>query len=354
MMRSTLRISSLAGLLLVAILTMPMSGQAQRKLNVDWFPKFSKRSPNNWKAARVELFLAGGASNYLGELGGRDTKGTDFLFDLEPSQTSQAFGIGLRYFFHYDHSIRTNFYYARVKGDDKTTNQPNRRGRNLHFRSVIYEASAMYEFHIFRPDLRHVMNITNTIDRFGRKFGLYTFFGVGGFYYNPQANYQGAWVPLQPLGTEGQGLPGGPAPYSRIAFAMPIGVGLTYQLKSFNFGLEYGIRFTSTDYLDDASTKYYDNNVIREQKGDVAAFLANPTDNPESGWYETGSIRGDPTRRDTYMFLQLTISRSFAGYLKFENPKGARKIKMGQPRGQRVKKHKPMSEAKRRRKSAFK
>ena len=38
--------------------------------------------------------------------------------------------------------------------------------------------------------------------------GSPSFVGVGGFYFNPKAKYEGKWVSLQPLGTEGQGLNG--------------------------------------------------------------------------------------------------------------------------------------------------
>ena len=41
------------------------------------------------------------------------------------------------------------------------------------------------------------------------RVGFYLFAGVGGFYFDPKAQFQNTWVRLKPLGTEGQGLEGG-------------------------------------------------------------------------------------------------------------------------------------------------
>ena len=69
---------------------------------------------------------------------------------------------------------------------------------------------------------------------------------------------------LRPLRTEGQGMPGDTmfAPgttYGPVAICIPMGIGIK---KAFNgnggIKLEFGFRFTNTDYLDDVSGNYYD------------------------------------------------------------------------------------------------
>ena len=69
---------------------------------------------------------------------------------------------------------------------------------------------------------------------------------------------------LRPLRTEGQGMPGDTmfAPgttYGPVAICIPMGIGIK---KAFNgnggIKLEFGFRFTNTDYLDDVSGSYYD------------------------------------------------------------------------------------------------
>ncbi|MGD1846297.1 MAG: hypothetical protein ACFB10_13000 [Salibacteraceae bacterium] len=293
---------------------------------VNWFPKVEKPTDYDWKSARTEIYLGIGTANYLGELGGLDRERSPLIFDLEPTQFKYSFSGGFRYYLQYQHALTTTFSYARITGDDKLTNYPNRNGRNLHFRSPIVELSTRYEFHLLRPIVRHTMNINRTVSFNGRRFGIFGFVGVGAFYFNPKAEFGGAWIPLQPLGTEGQGLPGGPRPYSRIAIAYPIGFGFTYQFHRYLLGFEYGLRLTSTDYLDDASGTYYNNDVIRRERGEVAAYLANPsegTENPQ--WYEEGSVRGNPKDNDAYMFVQITFSRSTAGVVHLKRPKLKRK-----------------------------
>lgn len=305
-------------ILTLSMLCLPFGLGAQ----VNWFPKIPKQYDQDWKSSRLEYYVGIGTANYLGELGGLDKEGSEFVLDLEPTQFKYSFSGGLRYFMQYQHAITATFSYARITGDDKLTSYPNRNGRNLHFRSSVVELSGRYEFHLLRPLVRHSLNMRRSLSFNGRRFGLFGFAGIGVFYFNPKAEYEGAWIPLQPLGTEGQGLPGGPRPYSRVALAYPIGFGLTYQFRSYLLGLEYGLRLTSTDYLDDASGFYYDNEVIRRERGEVAAYLANPSDeSPNPQWYETGGIRGNPKDNDSYMFIQVTLSRSTAGLLSFKNPK---------------------------------
>ena len=105
--------------------------------------------------------------------------------------------------------------------------------------------------------------------------GLYVFGGIGGVYFNPVGFDRfidpltgelgsGVKYGLRDLRTEGQGAPGDTlfAPgttYSPVAICIPMGIGIK---KAFNgnggIKLEFGFRFTNTDYLDDVSTNYYD------------------------------------------------------------------------------------------------
>ena len=43
-----------------------------------------------WKKHRVEWSGGLGASNFLGDLGGRDRIGSDFIYDMEPTKTNLA------------------------------------------------------------------------------------------------------------------------------------------------------------------------------------------------------------------------------------------------------------------------
>ncbi len=66
--------------------------------------------------------------------------------------------------------------------------------------------------------------------------------------------------------------------------------------------------WTSTDYLDDTHGKYYNNATILQDKGPIAAYFADPSLHEIGGASATGTMRGDPTHNDTYMFLFFTVT----------------------------------------------
>ncbi|MBK7970811.1 MAG: hypothetical protein IPK08_18870 [Bacteroidetes bacterium] len=73
-------------------------------------------------------------------------------------------------------------------------------------------------------------------------------------------------------------------------------------------GLEYGIRKTFTDYIDDASKTYYDNNEILSFNGAVAAAMADKSDQEFPYITAAGQQRGDPRDKDAYMFAIISIN----------------------------------------------
>jgi hypothetical protein len=56
------------------------------------------RSSEYWKTHRQELSFGVGVTNFLGELGGRNTTGSPFIWDLEVSAARPTLGIGYRYY----------------------------------------------------------------------------------------------------------------------------------------------------------------------------------------------------------------------------------------------------------------
>jgi hypothetical protein len=81
--------------------------------------------------------------------------------------------------------------------------------------------------------------------------------------------------------------------------------------------LEVGYRKTFTDYIDDVSTDYYDNDKLRRRRGNMAADLADPSKG-EIPTYTRGTYtydptaegmqRGDPSDKDAYIFTTITFS----------------------------------------------
>ncbi len=289
-----------------------------------------KDSPIDWKATRLEFMLGAGPSAFLGDLGGQDGVGQPFVFDLEPTMTRYSASVGARYFLREYQAIRGYLTYGEVRGDDALTTYPNRRYRNINFKSPIIEVSAIYELHLIKPSYIHLSGANTTKIFDGNRFGAYISGGAGFFYFNPKGKLDNQYYALQPLNTAGQGFLDGPDPYRRIALAFPLGGGVYMLLnKNFTLGLDFACRWTTTDYIDDASGYYYDNSKILERDGKLAAYFANPStslsDVPNSDWYTENQPRGNPKSKDTYMFLQVTLSKSFTTAVtnrKFRQSKG--------------------------------
>ena len=268
-----------------------------------------------WKQYRKELVFGIGASNFLGELGGKDQIGTDFVQDLEIKATRFAVSAGYRYYIRSYLSVRGNLTYAVVSGDDALTNEPFRNNRNLHFKSDIIEGVGVAEFHLIEEKQGSRYKIKGTKGSRSSRVGLFAYGGIGLFYFNPKAQYvDGSWYNLRPLGTEGQGLEGGPDKYSPVSIAMPLGIGLKYYVNTkMRIGLDVGVRKTFTDYIDDVSGVYFDKTKIAEANGPEAAYFSDPSlveSLPGTGTIQAapGNERGDPSDLDSYMFAQLTIS----------------------------------------------
>jgi hypothetical protein len=277
-------------------------------------------SSQNKEQKYVKSYVLGiGAANFLGELGGANQTGTFFVKDFEFSQTRVSAALGVRYKFKNHIGFKGGLHYMMVSGDDKTTQEPFRQNRNLSFRSNIFELSGQFELFLNKEQQGHIYKIKSANGVKSIDIQAYGFVGFGAFYFNPKAKYQGNWVALQPLGTEGQGLPGGAKKYSRVNICIPYGIGGIYSLdKDWSIGLEIGIRKTFTDYIDDVSTEYFDNNKIRAANGSTAAYLADPSiasypvsfGGKASGpkiQTATGEVRGQSNNMDSYMFININI-----------------------------------------------
>lgn len=264
------------------------------------------RDSNYWKTHRNELSVGVGISNFLGELGGRDQIGSPFIWDLEFSMTKPAFSFGYRYFMAKQWAIRANGTYGVLAGNDNLTKETFRENRNLNFRSNVIEAQVVVEWHPFQEMPGHLYDLRGVKGMAPSRMGLYFFAGVGGFHFNPKAQFDGAWVELKPLGTEGQGLPDGPDEYSLYQVCIPMGVGIRRALdRKSTIGLELQYTKTFTDYIDDVSGVYYDKDILEQERGKLAAYLSDPSLGTVPGQTATGQQRGYPDHNDAYLFLKV-------------------------------------------------
>jgi len=275
------------------------------------------RQSSYWKTQRQEISLGFGISNFLGELGGRNQIGSPFVWDLELSQTRPAAHLDYRYYLAQKMALRARLTYGILAGNDNLTKEVFRQNRNLSFKTDIYEFSLVYEFHLYREELGHVYDLRGVQGTKSSRVGFYFFAGVGGFYFDPQAQFENTWVRLKPLGTEGQGLPDGPEEYNNLQICVPMGVGLRKAFsKQLSGGLELQYTKTFTDYIDDVSTVYYDNEALRVAHDDVGAFLADPSLGLQEIGDPTaaGQQRGDDTDLDAYLFMKFQLHYKLIKY----------------------------------------
>lgn len=239
-----------------------------------------------------------GASVYNGDF-------TETLIDYR--EIHMAYGGLVRYNISRIVTLKANIYRGMLSGTDANAKRyyERRWNRNLHFRSKVLDIAIMPE-----------INLTGfQVNSFSYKSSPYIFAGVALFRFNPQAEYNGEWVNLQPLGTEGQYLNRfKDRRYSLTQISIPMGFGWKYSYgKNITIGVEFSARKTFTDYIDDVSTTYVDRRELAIRNGDIAVKLMNRTGevNPEEIEYEEGEQRGSPDAKDWYYFAGFTISYSF-------------------------------------------
>lgn len=245
----------------------------------------------------LELGVQLGTAQFLGDLGGAGAIGFDnawqkglgapFIVDTDIESVRPIAGIFARYNIGGHFAARLDLNYLQLAGDDKyagSTGQfdattdiralgaPNaawyRFYRNLHFRSHVFEVNIAAEIIPYNFELGNGYSEYSVLSPYG-------FIGVGIFAFNPQAIYNGAWVDLQPLSTEGQGLVEGRAPYELVQFNVPLGFGVKWTYNdTWSLSLEVGHRVTFTDYIDDVSTYYVDPDVFTDNFDAQTAAMA--------------------------------------------------------------------------------
>ncbi len=205
-------------------------------------------------------------------------------------------GLIYRFNVHSRLAFRANLTYGSVEADDKNSRYSQLRNRNLNFKSNIWELASGVEFNYWPFQIGH--------PRY--KATAYLLAEIGAFYFNPTTEYGGSKINLQDVGTEGQGTELGKSKgYSKIGMAIPVGLGFRCTLgKKMSFNVEYSVRKTFTDYLDDVGKgNYLDPVALTTLRGTTAADLNNRSLNQ----IPYGK-RGDPNTNDWYAFFGLGIT----------------------------------------------
>jgi hypothetical protein len=232
-------------------------------------------------AQTLETGLFAGASYYLGDI----NPGKHF------DQSLFAAGAIARYNQDNRWAFRLSFLLGQVQAADELRKVVE--NRELAFTSRITEFSGVIEFNFFPYE-------TGSDENY---YTPYIFAGVGVFFFQPQiAGYK-----LRDYGTEGQNIGfDGRSPYALRGLSIPFGIGFKYSLtKKIGVSIEWGMRKTFTDYIDDISTTYYlDASTYVDP--DTYVLFSDPTLS-----HQPNMERGNPETKDWFNFYGIALTYKF-------------------------------------------
>jgi hypothetical protein len=244
--------------------------------------------------SRNRQFEAGlnlGAIAYLGDVQGNKGVGTKFLKDLNLANTKTYQGAFFTYYPDFGdkgYGLRLSIGQGTIHAADSLIrdyggDELSRKKRNLSFKTSIQEIALTAEYHLTLKSFRPFVTA-----------------GVGLLHFTPKTFYNGEWVKLAPLQTEG-------IKYPTMQAMFPVGFGFKYFTESQKvISFEVLYRYTGTDYLDDVSTVYPDN----------VSGVSRELSYRNSG-YDAGDQRGDPSDNDDYFTVVLKYSILLKQDVKF-------------------------------------
>lgn len=236
------------------------------------------------------ISLLAGTINYQGDL-----NPSSFTF----SHSNFTLGIIYRKPLSRWFALRAGATMGKIEAADRW-NRDYLKPRNLSFTTSIQEVYAGLEIMV--------------LDIESNRFTPYLYGGIALFHFNPWArDVNGVKTFLKPLSTEGQGLPEYPEqkPYNLTQISLPFGGGIRFAVSdAFTIGVEMSQRKTFTDYLDDVSSHYVDEDVLLQAKGAKAVEMAYRGDEVAVGspvYPAHKSQRGTPSEMDWYYYAGVTV-----------------------------------------------
>jgi hypothetical protein len=232
--------------------------------------------------------------------------GMYYIGDLNPSShfqnTNLTIGGIYRYFLNPRLAYRLQFSYGNLNANDANSSSDFQKNRNLSFQTDLYEFATGIEINYIQYQTGH------------QKFRIspYLYAQLGLFRMNPKTEYNGDLIALQTLGTEGQGTELSKKDfYNKVQLCIPIGLGLKVSMsKRISFSVEYGLRKTFTDYIDDVSSFRY---VNREELANLNGPIVSELSNRSLDGNAYGR-RGNPTTKDWYFMANAMLT------IKLGNP----------------------------------
>ncbi|HQE12728.1 MAG TPA: DUF6089 family protein [Flavipsychrobacter sp.] len=247
-----------------------------------------------------EVGLFAGVSNYHGDLQDKWFPDNGYRPNV---------GVFYKYFMNPRVGIRLGANYSKITAADSLSDIAVKQLRNLRFESKLFEMHAGLEINLL------------PVDRERAKVSPYIFGGLSVFYFNPYTDgMNGEKVMLRPLSTEGQGMSQYPdrKNYSNINVALPFGGGMKFFIgKTLMLTTELGFRYTATDYLDDVSKSYVNQNELFQDRGRQSVDLSFRGDEligQKVPYPDYGYQRGDSKANDWFWYGGLTLAVYFDAF----------------------------------------
>jgi hypothetical protein len=260
----------------------------------------------------LELGGSTGIMNCLTDLGGKQGQGRNFLKDLNWRNSKRCYSLVALALYKYAIGIRLESFFGSVQAADSILKPvaaftSGRYERNLSFKSKITDLQLVLEVH----PLFFKLYDENRSPR----LSPFLTGGIAVFWFDPRAMLNGKWYSLQPLHTEGQGFREYPgrSEYKLIQVNFPVGMGVKYEMGPFlNARLEFLFRVLQTDYLDDVSTRYINEDLFDTYLSPSLAALAHQLHDRAGELTAThvrtpGIERGNPDRNDAFLSIQVKI-----------------------------------------------
>ena len=207
-----------------------------------------------WKLRRYELYAGFGTSQFFGDIGGFTPGENSLGFkDIIINQTRFNLQGGMRYRLFEDVALKFTIGYGFIHASDALGSNVN---RDFEASTSLFEPSFTGEYYILKNSAESSYRFTKGREfftTFFEKLDLFIYAGVAPVFYTVKPNEN-----LEPVIEKSGG----------ITAAFPIGVGVNYLISPNSLvGIDLGIRYTTTDYLDGYTSQYSKSN-------DVYYFMA--------------------------------------------------------------------------------
>jgi len=270
---------------------------------------------------RVDYGIVAGFASSAADVGGSSLFQSRFSNKNLLGFPRYVAGVYGRYKVHRNFSARANLNFVRLAGSDRNSRSSLIYGRNLNFATTVIEASVQGEWNFLQITRMPGWSLASHQRKSRADARMYLLAGMGLFYYQPTAQFGGKRYNLRRFANEG-------VRYFPFSICFPVGIGFSYAINQFRkFSIDVSYRYTLTDYLDDASSRY-----ANKTEGTLEEVISNPNTmlQPGSttsdgkpvassynyGWDETralGLTRGNPKKNDGYVMVTASLGIMIKG-----------------------------------------